>query len=99
MPNKALNQAIKRNADRFPEDFVFQLTAEEKSEVVTNCDHLPRLKFSRTLLPACSLIPTLCLAAPDAAKPNTLTESEKGYLAQHGDHGSISFRNSKVRQI
>ena len=26
---KALNQAVKRNADRFPEDFAFQLTAEE----------------------------------------------------------------------
>lgn len=26
---KALNQAIKRNLDRFPEDFMFQLTAEE----------------------------------------------------------------------
>ena len=26
---KALNQAVKRNADRFPEDFMFQLTDEE----------------------------------------------------------------------
>src|ERR1700722_9212499 len=26
---KALNRAVKRNQDRFPEDFVFQLTAEE----------------------------------------------------------------------
>jgi phage regulator Rha-like protein len=26
---KALNQAVKRNADRFPDDFMFQLTAEE----------------------------------------------------------------------
>jgi len=25
----ALNQAVKRNAARFPEDFVFQVTAEE----------------------------------------------------------------------
>ena len=25
----ALNRAVKRNADRFPEDFMFQLTAEE----------------------------------------------------------------------
>ena len=24
-----LNKAVKRNADRFPEDFMFQLTAEE----------------------------------------------------------------------
>lgn len=26
---RALNQAVKRNADRFPEDFMFQLTDEE----------------------------------------------------------------------
>ena len=43
---KALNQAVKRNADRFPEDLMFRLTETEKAEVVTNCDHLIRLKFS-----------------------------------------------------
>ena len=46
---KALNQAVKRNLDRFPADFLFRLTPEEKSEVVTNCDHLSALKFSRQL--------------------------------------------------
>jgi|ERR1700712_1830464 hypothetical protein len=46
---KALNQAVKRNARRFPEDFMFQLTPEEKREVVTNCDHLASLKFSKSL--------------------------------------------------
>ena len=43
---KALNQAIRRNAARFPPDFMFRLTKEEKQEVVTNCDHLQKLKFS-----------------------------------------------------
>ncbi|MBM4046488.1 MAG: ORF6N domain-containing protein [Planctomycetes bacterium] len=46
---KALNQAVKRNLDRFPTDFVFQLRESEKLEVVTNCDHLYRLKFSPVL--------------------------------------------------
>lgn len=46
---KVLNQAVKRNKDRFPEDFMFQLTPEEKLEVVTNCDHLSRLRFSPVL--------------------------------------------------
>lgn len=46
---KALNQAVKRNADRFPKDFMFRLTQQEKSEVVTNCDHLSKLKFSPTM--------------------------------------------------
>ena len=43
---KALNQAIRRNLHRFPEDFMFQLTKQEKLEVVTNCDHLQKLKYS-----------------------------------------------------
>jgi ORF6N domain len=46
---KAFNQAVKRNLERFPDDFMFQLTQTEKSEVVTNCDHLPGLKFSPNL--------------------------------------------------
>ena len=45
----ALNQAVKRNARRFPEDFAFRLTTKEKEEVVTKCDHLSRLKFSPVL--------------------------------------------------
>ena len=46
---KVLNQAVKRNTERFPMDFMFQLTVAEKDEVVTNCDHLARLKFSASL--------------------------------------------------
>ncbi len=49
VPTKVLNQAVKRNAHRFPADFMFQLTKAEKSEVVTNRDHLARLKFSPVL--------------------------------------------------
>lgn len=48
VPTKQLNQQVKRNQARFPEDFMFQLTAVEKEEVVTICDHLSNLKFSRT---------------------------------------------------
>ncbi len=34
VPTKALNQAVKRNADRFPEDFMFQLSMEEYSPIL-----------------------------------------------------------------
>lgn len=47
---RRLNEQVKRNKDRFPEDFMFQLTAEEKKEVVANCDHLNNLKYSRFTL-------------------------------------------------
>jgi hypothetical protein len=43
---KRLNEQVKRNAIRFPPDFMFQLTETEKAEVVANCDHLARIKFS-----------------------------------------------------
>ena len=43
-----LNEQVKRNIDRFPEDFMFQLTDQEKEDVIANCDHLNKLKFSRT---------------------------------------------------
>ncbi|MDA8090652.1 MAG: ORF6N domain-containing protein [Nitrospiraceae bacterium] len=46
---KRLNEQVKRNRARFPEDFMFQLTESEKAEVVANCDHLKKLKFSPNL--------------------------------------------------
>ncbi|MGN6531481.1 MAG: ORF6N domain-containing protein [Ginsengibacter sp.] len=60
---KQLNQQVKRNINRFPEDFIFQLTAAEKDEVVTNCDHLEALKFSRNLPFAFTEYGTVMLAS------------------------------------
>ncbi len=45
--NRVLKQAVKRNLDHFPEDFMFQLTKKEWQEVITNCDNLfETAKFS-----------------------------------------------------
>jgi len=49
VPTKRLNEQVKRNIERFPRDFMFALTKEEKAEVVANCDHLAKLKFSKSL--------------------------------------------------
>jgi hypothetical protein len=46
---KRLNEQVKRNIERFPGDFMFQLNVDEKSEVVANCDHLGQLKYSSSL--------------------------------------------------
>jgi len=46
---KRLNEQVKRNRARFPPRYMFQLTSREKSEVVANCDHLAKLKFSPVL--------------------------------------------------
>ncbi len=43
---KVLNQAVKRNIERFPDIFRFQLNDAEKEELVTNCDRFKRLKHS-----------------------------------------------------
>jgi len=37
---KRLNEQVKRNWSRFPNDFLFQLSKVEKNEVVANCDHI-----------------------------------------------------------
>ena len=43
---KVLNQAVKRNIERFPERFRFQLSNAETNELVTNCDRFESLKHS-----------------------------------------------------
>ena len=43
---KALNQAVKRNISRFPDDFMFRLNKDEKNKLVTICDRFERLKYS-----------------------------------------------------
>lgn len=46
---RVLKQAVKRNLDRFPDDFMFQLRKDEWLELITNCDNLPpTIKFSPT---------------------------------------------------
>jgi predicted XRE-type DNA-binding protein len=42
---RRLNEQVKRNIDRFLVDFMFQLSREEKDEVVANCDHLQSLNY------------------------------------------------------
>jgi hypothetical protein len=49
VPTKRLNEQVKRNLNRFPADFMFTLTPEEKAQVVANSDILAKLKFSKTL--------------------------------------------------
>jgi hypothetical protein len=46
---KRLKEQVKRNCERFPTDFLLQLTETEASEVVAKYDHLKNLKFASTL--------------------------------------------------
>ncbi|MEW6040583.1 MAG: ORF6N domain-containing protein [Elusimicrobiota bacterium] len=44
-----LNEQVKRNIKRFPEDFMFDLNEEEKNELVAKCDRFRILKHSTSL--------------------------------------------------
>lgn len=44
--NKRLNEQVKRNIERFPETFRFQLSNAEKEELVANCDRFGSLKHA-----------------------------------------------------
>lgn len=43
---KRLNEQVKRNINRFPKTFRFQLNSQEKYELVANCDRFESLKHS-----------------------------------------------------
>ncbi|WP_410478497.1 ORF6N domain-containing protein [Pedobacter frigoris] len=49
---KALNQAVKRNKERFPERFCFGLNKQETNELVTKCDRFKTLKLSTSQVKA-----------------------------------------------
>lgn len=44
-----INEAVKNNPEKFPKGYVFELTKDEKIEVIENFDNLSKLKFSPTL--------------------------------------------------
>ena len=43
---KRLNEQVKRNSERFPSDFMFQLNENEKNELVAKCDRFNTMKHS-----------------------------------------------------
>lgn len=47
--NKRLNEQVRRNVERFPEHFRFQLSNQEKDELVANCDRFNGLKHSSVI--------------------------------------------------
>jgi len=60
VPTKALNQAVKRNADRFPADFVFQLLPKEvvglRSQFVTSNAQIVGSQYDGALRSQCATL-------------------------------------------
>ncbi|MCE5331220.1 MAG: ORF6N domain-containing protein [Bacteroidales bacterium] len=46
---KRINEQVKRNSERFPPNFCFQLNEYERIELVANCDWFEKLKHSSSL--------------------------------------------------
>lgn len=49
VPTKALNQAVKRNAERFPEDFLFQLSKTEAEDAIFSRSQVVTLKRGQNI--------------------------------------------------
>jgi len=43
---KRVNEAVSNNKDKFPEDYMFEITKDEKSTVVEYFDHIAPIKYS-----------------------------------------------------
>ena len=54
VPTKRLNEQVKRNAERFPVDFMFHLSKTEMAELVANCDRFKKMKHSSVPMTAFS---------------------------------------------
>lgn len=66
-----VNEAVKNNPDKFPAGYIFELSKEEKQEVIENFDN-PKIKFSPALPKAftkkgCYMLATI-LKSPQATK-------------------------------
>ncbi len=48
VPTFRLNEAVKRNIERFPAEFMFKLNDNELKELIANCDRFKTLKHSPT---------------------------------------------------
>ncbi len=86
VPTKVLNQAVKRNLNRFPSDFMFQLTPEEvahlRSQFVTSSSEANRLQIAS--------------GSEDAVRSQFVTGSYGGrrYLPYaFTEHGAIQAAN------
>jgi len=81
---KRLNEQVKRSRARFPGDFLFQLTREERDEVVANCEHLKNLKFASSMPYAFTehgaLMAASVLNTPRAIEPEPSRRRRIGFV-------------------
>ena len=88
VPTRRLNEQVSRNRERFPVSFMFQLTKEEKSGLVANCDRLNGMKHSSTCLYAFTEQGVAMLSAVLHSKTAVEVSTEQGqYLRNDKNEG------------
>jgi hypothetical protein len=72
VPTSRFNEAVKRNRDRFPDDFMFQLTSEEfenlKSQIVISSSHGGRRKLPYAFTENGAIMAANVLNSPQAVR-------------------------------
>jgi hypothetical protein len=99
---RVLNQAVKRNIDRFPKEFRFQLTQEEYDELVTNCDRFHLSPSSGTSSRGESLrcqIGTLKDSPKDSLRSQSVTLKTGGGRGKHRKYLPYAFTEQGVSML
>ena len=100
VPTKSLNLAVRRNADRFPEDFMFQLTKEEVSSLRFQFETSNKGRGGRRYLPHAftehGVANTASRSArpPSSGAPCRLTSSLDAPFISFGPSRSLGGSNS-----
>lgn len=81
IPTKRLNEQVKRNKERFPEHFCFQLSENETNELVANCDRLQMLKHSS--------VSPYCFTEQGVAMLSAVLRTETICACKRADYGSV----------
>ena len=95
---KALNQAVKRNIERFPSEFTFLLALDEIRELVTNCDRFKTVKHSSSPMRAFTEHGIIMLAS--VLKSNVATQASvritRAFVAMRRALASIAPLLSRI---
>jgi len=112
---KRLKEQVRRNIGRFPEDFMFELTQEEKEQLIASTPRLANLKFSPVLPMAFTehgvLMLSSVLGSETAIAVNIqvmrVFSRMRAVLATHGDlllkleklSGTVSHHSRDIKVI
>ena len=95
-----LNEQVKRNAHRFPADFVFQLTQSEKQGVVAKCDNPSKVLYFRGLPMAFTehgaLMASMVLNSPKATEMSVFIV--RAFVAQPATRNQKRLRFTAAAQ-